>query len=274
MNRREFLKTAVAAGASVVAGRYAVVLAKAASRAGDRGCVYDRAIDPPLRFSDAAPNPDALYGMVIDAEKCIGCHSCALACRHEFNVPPGVWKSWVKVVDKRGSQLFLPRLCNHCENAPCVAACPVKASYRREDGLVLVRYDRCIGCKACMVACPYDARFVHPTKSVVDKCTFCAHRLEQGREPACVEVCPTRARVFGDLNDPKSEASQLLGRAAVQTLKPDLGTSSKVYYANADQTTFGRLELSPAAVEAVHGYSKSMPAETMDAFRKYRDTVY
>lgn len=274
MNRRDFLKAAVAAGASVVAGRYVVVLAQGGSRGGSRGYVYDHAVDPPLRFSDAAPNPGALYGMLIDAEKCIGCHSCALACRYEFNVPPGVWKSWVKVVDKRGSQIFLPRLCNHCEDAPCVAACPVNASYRREDGLVLVRYDRCIGCKACMVACPYDARFVHPTKSVVDKCTFCAHRLEQGREPACVEACPTRARIFGDLNDPKSEIAQLLGRTAVQTLKADLGTKCKARYANADQSTFGRLELSDAPAKAVHDYSKSMPPETVDAFRKYGKNVY
>ncbi len=273
MNRRDFIKNAAAAGALVLGGRYAVVLATSCGQDG-RGFICDRATDPPLKFSDAAPDPTALYGMVIDAEKCIGCHSCAMACRNEFHVPPGVWKSWVKVVQKAGQKLFLPRLCNHCNEAPCVSACPVKASYRREDGLVLVRYDRCIGCKACMVACPYDARFVHPVKHVVDKCTFCAHRLEECRGPACVEVCPTRARIFGNLNDPSSEISRVLAKTPVQTLKAGLGTHCKVFYANADQSTFGRIEVGRTPTETVDRYEESLPADVRDAFRKYEKQVY
>ena len=274
MNRRKFLKTTATAAAGAVGGRYVVLLAGALAGDGKAEVVIDQATDPPLKFSDAAPNPNARYAMLIDAEKCIGCHSCAIACRNEFNVPPGVWKSWVKVVEVGKQKLFLPRMCNHCDDPPCVAACPVKASYKRDDGVVLVRYDRCIGCKACMTACPYDARFVHPIKSVVDKCTFCAHRIDQGREPACVEACPTRARIFGNVNDPKSEIAQLLGTTAVQTLKAGLGTHCKVYYANADQRTFGRLKLSPAPAEAVHDYMDSMPAPAKDAFEKYHRNVY
>ena len=230
MNRRTFLKSAVTAGASVIGGRYVVALAK-----GDR--------DPSLRLTDTAPNPGARYGMLIDTGKCIGCHSCAIACRNELRVPPGVWRSWVKVVEIKGERAFLPRLCNHCDKPPCVPVCPVKATYRREDGLVLVREDRCIGCKACMIACPYDARFIHPVKSVVDKCTFCAHHIEDGRLPACVEACPTRAMVFGDLNGVNSEIAQQLREVNVKTLKADLGTECRVFYANADERTFGRIEI-------------------------------
>ena len=269
MDRRAFLKSTAVAGASVIAGRYVVVLAKS-NRDGDRKCVCD----PPLRFSDCAPSPDAQYGMLIDAEKCIGCHSCAIACRNEFRVPPGVWRSWVKVIEADGQRAFLPRLCNHCDNPPCVPVCPVKATYRREDGLVLVRYDRCIGCKACMIACPYNARFVHPVKSVVDKCTFCAHRIEDDRLPACVEACPTRAILFGDLNDTNSEIARHLREAEVKTLKEHLGTDCRVFYANADERTFGRIEVAPAPVHTVEHYGSAMPAEVLDAFRKCRRTTH
>ena len=261
MDRRAFLRSAVAAGASVIGGRYVVVLAK-----GDH--------DPSLRLRDSAPNPDARYGMLIDAEKCIGCHSCAIACRNEFGVPSGVWRSWVKVIEIKGKRAFLPRLCNHCDNPPCVPVCPVKATYSREDGLVLVREDRCIGCKACMIACPYNARFVHPVTSVVGKCTFCAHRIADGRLPACVEACPTRAMVFGDLNDVNSEIALRLRTAEVKTLKADLGTDCRVFYANADGRSFGRVEIASQPVQTVRNYDSAMPVAVRDAFIRYRSTLH
>jgi len=260
MDRRTFLRSAVAAGAGLIGGRYVVVLAK-----GDR--------DPSPELRDAAPNPTARYGMFIDADRCVGCHSCAIACRNEFDVPPGVWRSWVKVIEADGERVFLPRLCNHCDNPPCVPVCPVNATYRREDGLVLVREDRCIGCKACMIACPYDARFVHPVKSVVDKCTFCAHRIDDGRLPVCVEACPTRAMLFGDLNDVSSEIAQQLSTTHVKSIKAHLGTECRVFYANADERAFGRIEFAAHPAQTVRNYESAMPAEARDAFRKCQRTV-
>ena len=124
------------------------------------------------------------------------------------------------------------------------------------------------------MACPYNARFVHPATSVVDKCTFCAHRIDEGRQPACVEACPTRALVFGDLNDPRSEITGLLGTAAVQTLKASLGARPKVHYVNADERTFGRLRLPGRAAASARRYAESMPADVIDSFEKCRDNVY
>ena len=216
--------------------------------------------------------------MVIDLQKCIGCKACTVSCVAENNLPPGVVYRPV-VTEEVGEypnvrRKFLPRPCMHCDNPPCTPVCPVKATYRREDGLVLVRYDRCIGCKACMIACPYNARFVHPVKSVVDKCTFCAHRIEDGRLPACVEACPTRAILFGDLNDTNSEIARHLREAEVKTLKEHLGTDCRVFYANADERTIGRIEMAPAPVHTVEHYESAMPAEVLDAFRKCRRTTH
>jgi tetrathionate reductase subunit B len=173
--------------------------------------------------------PGRNYAMLIDCAKCIGCESCAETCREEYELPDGVWRSWVKFIE-REEMLFLPRLCNHCDNPPCATVCPVSASYKREDGIVLTDYKKCIGCKYCMIACPYDARFLHPIHKVSDKCTFCDHRLEEGLLPACVEVCPVGARIFGDLNNPESEISKLIAQKPVQVLRKDMGTKPKVYY--------------------------------------------
>jgi len=169
-------------------------------------------------------------------------------------VPLGVFRTWVpyKVVGTYPNvkKQFLPRLCNHCEDPPCVRACPVEATYQVEDGgFVLQRYDRCIGCKACVAACPYNARFMLPKHRtytaitrVVDKCTFCHHRVSQGLVPACVQTCIGRARVFGDLNDPNSEVSYLVSHFATQVLRPEQGTKPHVFYIGADRnhTEFGR----------------------------------
>jgi tetrathionate reductase subunit B len=183
------------------------------------------------------PRPEVKYGMLIDCDKCVGCHMCAVVCRQEYDVPEGFWRSWVKEIEKEGSDVkhFLPRLCNHCENAPCVLVCPVTASYKREDGIVLTDYSKCMGCKYCITACPYDARFVNPLIRTSDKCTFCDHRLEKGREPACVEICPVNARIFGDLNDPDSEISKLIRDNPVKVMRPGLGTRPQVYYIGLDQ---------------------------------------
>jgi Fe-S-cluster-containing dehydrogenase component len=194
------------------------------------------------------------YAMVIDLRRCIGCDACMVACKAEFDVPLGVFRTWVpyKVVGKYPNvkKQFLPRLCNHCDDPPCVRACPVEATFKVEDGgFVLQRYVRCIGCKACMASCPYNARFMLPKHrtytditSVVDKCTFCHHRVTQGLVPACVQTCIGRSRVFGDINDPKSEVSYLVSHLPTQVLRPEQGTKPHVFYIGADRnnTEYGR----------------------------------
>jgi tetrathionate reductase subunit B len=199
------------------------------------------------------------YAMVIDLRRCIGCDACMVACKAEFDVPLGVFRTWVpyKVVGTYPNvkKQFLPRLCNHCDDPPCVRACPVEATFKVEDGgFVLQRYERCIGCKACMASCPYNARFLLPTQrtyteitSVVDKCTFCHHRVTQGLAPACVQTCIGRARVFGDINDAKSEVSYLVANLPTQVLRPEEGTKPHVFYIGADRnlTEHGRAIYNP-----------------------------
>lgn len=178
------------------------------------------------------------YAMVVDVSKCSGCDACMVACKIENNVPDEGFRTWVKEIEvglfpdvKRAK---LPRLCNHCEDAPCEKVCPVEATWRTEDGTILIDYDRCIGCKYCMAACPYEARYVNPITHTADKCTFCYHRVEEGLEPACVATCVSGARVFGDLNDPNSEVYKLVATKNTQVLKPEMGTSPQVYYIDAD----------------------------------------
>ncbi|MFH1784766.1 MAG: sulfate reduction electron transfer complex DsrMKJOP subunit DsrO, partial [bacterium] len=182
-------------------------------------------------------------GMSIDTDKCTGCHSCSVACKAEFNVPLGVWMSWVKAEEKgtypHVGRFFLPRLCNHCDDPPCVKVCPTGASTQRDDGIVYVDEKKCIGCKVCIAACPYEARFMDPIKKVTDKCNFCMHRVDKGVVPSCVNTCPAGVRVFGDLNDPNSDVAKLVGRKAVQVLKPELGTEPSVLYIGKEKITEG-----------------------------------
>lgn len=220
--------------------------------------------------------------MVIDLDKCVGCQACTVACKVENNVPHGSpeeqkWRReiyWNKVIAvtngkyPRVNTEIIPMPCLHCDRAPCVPVCPAKATYRREDGIIMQDYRRCIGCKYCIVACPYGARsfnykeqeekpyhrqdlppdrsvwgpwpFPSRNHGVVEKCTFCFHRIDQGiREgkkigkevvPACVEECPANARFFGDLDDTQSEVSRLLSSRGWLRLREELGTQSKVYY--------------------------------------------
>ncbi len=192
--------------------------------------------------------------MVIDLRKCIGCQACVVACKSENNVPVGVYRTWVQVVetgamvpDSHGSvvtdhgsyeprvkRFSLPRLCNHCDAPPCVEVCPVKATFKRQDGLVLIDYPKCLGCGYCINACPYNARFFNPVQQTADKCTFCVQRLDRGLLPACVTSCVGRARVFGDLNDPLSDVSRLIAQYPTAHLKSTLGTKPQVFYIDLD----------------------------------------
>jgi tetrathionate reductase subunit B len=246
IKRRTFIKGLAALSSAIFFLKSTVVWAS--SLADDLFRIKKPKTDPDpgyhLYHEDLYPETsDKRYGMVIDLRKCIGCHSCATACRDEYSVPAGYWRSWVKVIEKGvpPKRYFLPRLCNHCDDAPCVAACPPGASFRRADGVILIDYDKCIGCRYCMAACPYDARFINPIRKTAEKCTFCIHRVDKGIPPACVEICPVNARIFGDIEDPNSELSKLIATGLVQVLKPEMGTIPKVYYIRVEKDIIGRI---------------------------------
>jgi len=201
-------------------------------------------------------------GMVIDTKRCIGCHTCAMACKVENNLPDKNWWNRVLTIGGEGmdtpegvwpnlAMSYITLACQHCENPACVKACPVGATYKREeDGVVIQDYDKCIGCRMCLAACPYtgvrvfnweepkhqvgfpigDANVPAHQKHTVEKCTLCAHRLARGEEPACIEACPVRARHFGDFNDPESEVSQLLLKRGHFQLLPEKETNPSVYF--------------------------------------------
>ncbi|MBI2890305.1 MAG: 4Fe-4S dicluster domain-containing protein [Nitrospirae bacterium] len=194
------------------------------------------------------------YAMVIDLRRCIGCQSCTVACKEENNVPPGVYRTWVKVVEKgkypHVSRSFVPILCNNCVKPICLLNCPVQATYQREDGIVMIDQHRCIGCKYCIASCPYGVRYVNPLKKYVQKCTFCHHRVDNGLVPACVETCIGRARIFGDMNDPSSEVSQILATEPVSVLKPEMGTEPRVFYVGLDLDAADALKTWQRAQEA------------------------
>ncbi|HEV2581070.1 MAG TPA: 4Fe-4S dicluster domain-containing protein [Ktedonobacteraceae bacterium] len=179
------------------------------------------------------------YAFVIDQRKCIGCHACTVACKAEHDVPIGVYRTWVKYIEKgefpHARRYFLVNRCNHCDDAPCVAICPTKALFKRKDGIVDFDSSRCIGCKSCMQACPYDALYIDPNTHTAAKCNYCAHRTELGLEPACVVVCPERAIIAGDLHNSASEIARIIAREPVRVRKPEQGTGPNVYYLGADE---------------------------------------
>lgn len=181
------------------------------------------------------------YGFIIDNRKCIGCHACTTACKSEHDVAVGVNRTYVKQVEKgefpNTRRIFSVMRCNHCTDAPCVEICPVEALYTREDGIVDFDNNRCIGCKSCMQACPYDALYIDPDNNTAAKCNYCSHRVEVGREPACVTVCPEHAIIAGDMHNPETEISQLLARQAVKVRKPEKGTNPNLFYIDGDDAS-------------------------------------
>jgi len=185
------------------------------------------------------------WGKVIDQDKCIGCHACTVACKSENEVPLSVTRTYVKAVDvgafPQARRALQVTRCNQCDDAPCVAACPTAAMFRRADGIVDFNKSACIGCKACMAACPYDAIFINPQDHSAEKCNFCAHRIDMGLEPACVVVCPVEAIIVGDLNDPTSRVAQIVNREPVQVRRPEKGTRPKLFYKGAHQATLDPL---------------------------------
>ncbi len=180
------------------------------------------------------------YGFLIDNRRCIGCHACTTACKSENGVPLGVNRTWVKYTEKGlfpdTRRYFQVTRCNHCANPPCVHICPTQAMFQRADGIVEFDSRICIGCKACMQACPYDAIYMDPATHTAAKCHYCAHRTDIGLEPACVVVCPVHAIVAGDLADANSEIARAVSTQQVRTRKPEQGTMPKLFYIEAEES--------------------------------------
>lgn len=210
------------------------------------------------------------WAFLVDVQKCVGCGFCVKACKLENDIPYDlpVTRTWVEryVITKDGKEhidspmgardgytspviegddikpddirkaYFLPKLCNQCENPPCVQVCPVGASFQTNDGVVLIDRTWCIGCGYCIMACPYGARFFHPKYKVADKCTFCYHRISKGMKTACVNACPFGARQIGNLKDPNDPVSKIINTERVSILKDEYGTKPQVYYIGLDET--------------------------------------
>jgi len=211
-----------------------------------------------LIASDPPPAEGPWWGIGIDISLCIGCGMCARSCKIENKVPedPFYFRTWVeqytilnngeiKIESPNGGidgfkasvpeeeifkTFFVPKMCNHCENSPCTQVCPVGATFESPEGIALIDQEYCIGCGYCIQACPYGCRYLHPEKKVADKCTLCYHRLQNGLAPACMEVCPTQARIYGDLKDRDSDLVKFLREHNYQVLKPHLNTGSKLFY--------------------------------------------
>lgn len=223
--------------------------------------------EAPSRDAEASPQAaydpsQHHYAMGVYVDRCIGCGQCVQACKKENDVPmePFFFRTWVEryQITSEGEALvdspnggfdgfsesankpdvlrsfFVPKLCNQCENPPCVQVCPVGATFKTKDGVVLVDDKYCIGCRYCIQACPYGARYLNPRTRTADKCTFCYHRIVNGMKPACVEACPTQARVFGELGKQSSPLVRLMRMNKIRVLKPSLNTEPKVFYADLD----------------------------------------
>jgi tetrathionate reductase subunit B len=239
-SRRKFVKTAIATAGTLAVGSFI----------------------EPFKFMLFATEPPEgegpWWGIGIDISKCIGCGLCAKSCKKENNVPedPFYFRSWVeqytvmndesiKVISPNGGidgftenedeenifkTFFVPKMCNHCAKSPCTQVCPVGATFESPEGIALVDEKYCIGCGYCIQACPYGCRYLHPEKGTVDKCTLCYHRLQKGLAPACMEVCPSGARIYGNLKDKNSDLVMFMKENIYHVLKPHLNTGSKLYY--------------------------------------------
>ncbi len=200
------------------------------------------------------------YGFAIDQRTCIGCHACTVACKTEHEVPVGQFRTWVKYVDQgafpNNTRDFGVMRCNHCTDAPCVKICPTKALYKRKDGIVDFDKDRCIGCKSCMQGCPYDAIYIDEDTHTAAKCNFCAHRVDEDLEPACVVVCPTHSIWVGDLDDPGSGISKLINSNPVTVRAPEQNTGPNVFYLGADRAVLDPLA---APVDGTYIFSSPDP---------------
>lgn len=206
------------------------------------------------------------YGFLIDQNRCIGCHACTVACKEEHNIPLGVNRTWVKYVEK-GSypdtrRHFAVLRCNHCDDAPCIEICPTVALFRRRDGIVDFDHARCIGCKSCMQACPYDALYIDPDRNTAAKCNFDASRVEMGYKPACEAVCPTQAILSGDLDDPSSTLSKRVAMEKVSVRKAEKGTRPKLFYAGVDGDLLNPTMMAP---QAAHFWADKIPGEDLYA---------
>jgi Fe-S-cluster-containing dehydrogenase component len=200
------------------------------------------------------------YAYLIDTAKCIGCGSCVRACAAENKVPDGFFRTWIEryVVGMEDSHVdspnggkdgfppiqvgfvatkhfFVPKMCNHCKETPCIQVCPVGASYRTKDGVVMVDGERCIGCAYCVQACPYGSRFINPVSHTAEKCTWCYHRITKGLRPACVEVCPTGTRQFGNMKREDDPVRQAIEHDRVAILQGHLLTEPQCFYLNLDR---------------------------------------
>jgi Fe-S-cluster-containing dehydrogenase component len=261
MTRRDILKSL----AGLLGGMAACTTAQVSKAAVQNGLATSSA---PKGY-----NPfDHRWLMALDVDRCIGCGLCVEACKAENSVPDGNFRTWIErytitrpkagsgvavgeaVVDSPNGGIggfpespvpkeeilksfFVPKLCNQCDNSPCSQVCPVGATFDSPDGAVLVDKNYCIGCGFCVQACPYGCRFLNPVTKTADKCTLCYHRITRGLKPACVEICPSQARIFGDLKNPVPDdpLQRFIANNRVQSLKPHLGTKPKVLYAGLDR---------------------------------------
>jgi len=264
LDRRRFLSKSTPAPLVLLVLLQGKQLAKGQEEGAEEAAevAAEAATEEPGFIAASGYNPgEHNYAMGVTPDLCLGCGRCVEACKTENEVPrePFYFRTWIEryVVERNGETIvtspnggisgfppveeaeimrtfFVPKLCNQCANPPCVQVCPVGATFQTEDGVVLVDDEYCIGCRYCIQACPYGARFMHPVTHTASKCTFCYHRLVRNQVPACVEMCPTGARIFGEADARSSPLERFKRLNKVQVLKAHLNTEPKVYYANLD----------------------------------------